>query len=105
VAAGKSRKSRSVTIDRSRYGSRRTCMRPPLPVIVVVCDDTRTAVAYFGVLKRRVKEKLTLRVEPKPHDRASADEVVAHAHRGSAASSDARRHATRTKIRTLFGRS
>jgi hypothetical protein len=77
VTAKKSIKSRSVKIDRNRYGcSRPSRTRPTLPVIVVVCDDTRTAVAYFNVLKRLVKDRLTLTVVPKPRDLASADDVV-----------------------------
>jgi hypothetical protein len=50
--------------------------RSPLPVIVVVCDDARTAVSYFNELKRVVKDKLTLTVVRNPCDRASATEVV-----------------------------
>jgi len=42
----------------------------------VVCDDARTAVSYFDLLKRLIKGKLTLTVVPKPHCRASAKEVV-----------------------------
>ena len=34
----------------------------PLPVVVVVCDDSRTAPAYFDLLKRAVKQHVTLNI-------------------------------------------
>ncbi len=76
MGARKSRRSRSVKLDRNPYGSRPTRTRSPLPVVVVVCDDTRTAPAYFNELKGLVKSKLTLKVVPKPRDQASAKDVV-----------------------------
>jgi hypothetical protein len=48
----------------------------PLPIVVVVCDDTKTAVAYFNVLKQLVKTQVTVRVVPKPSDRGSAQDVL-----------------------------
>lgn len=33
-----------------------------LPVVVVVCDDSRTAPAYFGQLQREVKQKIKLKI-------------------------------------------
>jgi len=56
-------------------------VRDPLPVIVVVCDDAKTAVAYFELLKRSVKKKLTLTVVRNPCDRATAADVIAEAKR------------------------
>jgi hypothetical protein len=41
-----------------------------------VCDDTKTAVKYFTELKREVKAKVTLKVEPAPHCGASPDDVL-----------------------------
>lgn len=80
MGASKSRKSRSTEIDRQRFGlSRRSATRPPLPVIVVVCDDARTAVAYFDIVKREVKEKLTLHVVKKPCDRTTPSDVIGFA--------------------------
>lgn len=45
-------------------------------MIVVVCDDARTAVSYFTELKRLVKQSLTLTVVRNPSDRASPANVV-----------------------------
>jgi hypothetical protein len=78
-------RGRSRGIGRNRYGSRPTQIRAPLPVVIVVCDDARTAVSYFNQLKRVVKEKLTLTVIRNPHDRASAAEVVKEAIKRSSA--------------------
>ena len=49
---------------RKRYGGfqRPTQIRPPLPLVVVVCDDTRTAVAYFTESKREVKTEVMVEV-------------------------------------------
>lgn len=65
---------------RGRYGSfRLTRTRKPLPIVVVVCDDTKTAGAYFYELKREVKEWVTVDVVPAPRDGASARAVVTYA--------------------------
>jgi hypothetical protein len=45
-------------------------------VITVVCDDTRTAVRYFELLRLEFKEHKTVRVYPAPHCGASADDVI-----------------------------
>lgn len=80
MGAKRSRRSRSVSADRDRYGiSRPRNVRPTLPVVVVVCDDARTSVAYFTLLKRIVKARLTLRVECTPFDRAAPKDVIEHA--------------------------
>lgn len=81
MAARGGRRSRSRALGRPRYGSRPVGTRRPLPVIVVVCDDARTAVSYFNEVKLRVKEGLTLKVVRNPHDRASAADVVEAAKR------------------------
>jgi hypothetical protein len=62
MGAKKSKRSRSVILA-SRYGfSRPPQTRKPLPVVVVVCDDTTTAVAYFDELKREVKSYVTVEI-------------------------------------------
>lgn len=71
--------SRRKNVIRTRYGASRPCeTRPTLPVVTVICDDTTTAVAYFTELKREVKAKVTVKVEPAPHRGASADDVLNH---------------------------
>lgn len=66
--------------NRERYGSKRTSQtRAVLPVVVVVCDDTRTAVAYFNVLKHAVKERRVVNVHPAPRQGATASAVIAFA--------------------------
>ncbi len=80
MGARKSRRSRSVAVDRARFGlARPTPTRSPLPVVVVVCDDARTALAYFLELKRAVKSAVTLLVERNPSDGCTPAEVVAAA--------------------------
>jgi hypothetical protein len=59
-----SRHSKAGRSRRRRYGHRDVAKRSPLPVIVIVCDDSRTAPAYFRVLKREVKQYVTLNVVP-----------------------------------------
>ena len=62
---------------KNRYGAGRTTgTRPVLPIIEVVCDDTRTAVAYFNHLKHEVSSKKIVKVVPAPSHGASADEVI-----------------------------
>ncbi len=61
----------------NRYGiSRPSNTRNPLPVVVLVCDDKRTAVAYFSLLKHQVKAKLYLEVVKAPCHGATPDGVV-----------------------------
>lgn len=64
---------------RHRYGGRPFQTRPTLPIVIIVCDDTKTAVAYFTELKREVKLKVTVRIEAAPHCGAIPDDVVQHA--------------------------
>src|SRR5262245_30834362 len=92
VGASKSRQSPSVIADRAQYGSRPIQTRRTIPIITIVCDDGRTAVSYFGKLKRMLKDKLTLVVVPKPHAYASALEVVAEAQRQLAELKEERWH-------------
>lgn len=63
-----------------RYGGRPSQTRPPLPVVMVVCDDTKTAVAYFNELQREVKAKVTVRVVPARRCGATPEEVLRTAH-------------------------
>lgn len=67
-------------LSRNRFGCRRRVeIRPVLPVVVVVCDDTKTAVRYFEQLKHEVKERRTVYVYPAPHSGAGADDVISFA--------------------------
>lgn len=77
AGAGKSRFSKEARSNRERYGKRRTRFRPPLPIIVIVCDDAKTAVSYFSIVKRRVKESLTLQIERNPSDQATPADIIA----------------------------
>jgi hypothetical protein len=63
VGARKSRHSRSGREARQRYGRRPAALRPPRPVIIVLCDDTRTAVRYFDALKPLYRQHVTIRTE------------------------------------------
>ena len=64
-------------MDRNRYGlSRSRSTRPTLPVIVVVCDDSRTAPAYFTEVKRQVKRYCTLKIVAAACDSGTPAEVV-----------------------------
>ncbi len=47
--------------------------------MVVVCDDTKTAVAYFTALKHEIKAKLTLEVVAAPCHGATPDNVIKEA--------------------------
>lgn len=60
---------------RNRF-PRRVGFKPPLPVVVVVCDDSATAPAYFELLKRDVKASVTLNVVRAPRHGASPNDVV-----------------------------
>jgi hypothetical protein len=62
---------------KNRYGAKRTVeTRPVLPVIEIVCDDTRTAVAYFEVLKREAAGKKVVKVIPASSNGATASDVI-----------------------------
>lgn len=62
--ARKSKHSRDKAASRSKYAARRTEFRDPLPIVVVVCDDSRTAVKYFQLLKREYKDTVTIHALP-----------------------------------------
>ncbi|MBL0871667.1 MAG: RloB domain-containing protein [Phycisphaerales bacterium] len=63
MGARKSKRSLSVQKDRFRYGlSRSIETRTVLPVVAVVCDDTKTACSYFKILKREVAQRVTVNV-------------------------------------------
>jgi hypothetical protein len=79
AGASKSKRSRSNQESMERYGKRRIAFVAPLPVIIVVCDDAKTAVSYFGEIKNLVRRRATVRVFRNPHDRATAREVVDYA--------------------------
>jgi hypothetical protein len=42
----------------------------------VICDDAKTAPAYFSVLRSHVKETCTLKVSPAPRHGATPNEVI-----------------------------
>jgi hypothetical protein len=72
--------SKHKNMGHKRYGASRPYQtRPTLPVVTVVCDDTKTSVAYFTELKREVKAKVTVNVVPAPRCGASPDDVIKHA--------------------------
>lgn len=77
--ARKSRFTREGQAHRRRYGTRPEGTRPTLPIVVVVCDDARTAPGYFGELKREVKQHVTVRVLPATCADATPDRVVEEA--------------------------
>jgi len=69
--------SKHKNVSHKRYGASRPYQtRPTLPVVTVVCDDTRTAVAYFTELKGQVKAQVTVKVERARRCGASADYVL-----------------------------
>lgn len=81
MSARKSRYSKPAREARERYGrGRKIDVRPSRPIIVVVCDDQKTARRYFECLKRHVKTSVTVRVIRNPFDRATAMDVVQCAH-------------------------
>ena len=63
-------------MNRCRIIHRPKHHRPPLPIVAVVCDDTKTAVAYFSELKRLIKSEVTLQIEPKPSESGSPRSVI-----------------------------
>jgi len=69
----RSRKDRSPT---NRYGRRPVGTRLPLPVVVIVCDDSATAPAYLEHLKREVRQFVTLRIYPASCGEGSPARVV-----------------------------
>ncbi len=61
----------------ARFGAKRPSRnRNPLPLIVVVCDDTKTAPAYFAEVRSYVKKGCTLKVEAAPREGATAKDVI-----------------------------
>ena len=67
-----SRHGRSI---QSRYGQRKVDTRNVLPVKAILCDDSRTAPAYFNELKREVRQSVVLKIVPAKCT-ASAGEVI-----------------------------
>lgn len=64
----------------ARFGTRRpTNSREPKPIVVIVCDDTRTACSYFSELKRIVAEDVAVRIIPAPHHGATPGDLIEHA--------------------------
>ena len=61
-----------------QYGQRKVDTQPPRPIKVIVCDDSRTAPAYFTELGREVRQYVTLGIV-RAKCAASASEVVQRA--------------------------
>lgn len=61
---------------KNKFATRPDKTTPPRPVVVVVCDDARTAPAYFNALTRQHKDKLRLTVVPNSHGETSAAKIV-----------------------------
>lgn len=76
VRSPRSGRPRSTPVGHERYGRRRVAFRLPLPVVVIVCDDSKTAPAYFDLLKRELKQRLTLTVVPAKCQESSPRAVV-----------------------------
>lgn len=65
--AGKRGRSSQARSRNQRYGRREVGIRDPLPIVTIVCDDSRTAPAYFTALQRSLKQGVTMRVIPHPY--------------------------------------
>lgn len=53
----------------ARFGARRPqAIRDPLPIVLIVCDDSRTAPAYFTEIRTQLKELCTLKPVPVPKE-------------------------------------
>ncbi len=63
----------------NRYRDRRPKTRPLLPVVAIVCDDTKTAAEYFKKWASKVSTKVTVHVYRAPRAGADADAVVERA--------------------------
>ena len=74
--ASKSKYSKQGREARQRYGTRNVGTRPTLPIVVIVCDDTNTAPAYFAELKREVRQHVTLNIVRAACGGASPDTVL-----------------------------
>ncbi len=88
---------------RNRYGSSRPYQtRSTLPVVVIVCDDTKTAISYFDVIKREVKAKVTVTIVNAPCDGATADMVVSLAIKAADDLKSARSHDPEDATETIW---
>ncbi len=73
-----SRRSSVNRRSKERYGSRRTRVREPLPFIVVVCDDRKTAPTYLTALKSKLKTSVALSIVTS-HAGKGAEELLKRA--------------------------
>ena len=64
---------------RNSFPHRRLLNRPVRPIIVIVCDDTDTAVNYFNPIKQQYKTSVTIHVIPAPRDGALPGELLKYA--------------------------
>lgn len=76
AGASHSKHSKHGRSNRDRYGRRDVAIRPTFPILVIVCDDTATAPAYFGELQRLYKQYVTLRIVPASCQGASPQAVT-----------------------------
>ncbi len=95
MGARKSRQSRSVKLEKNLYGLRPVGTRDPLPVVVVVCDDSKTAFAYFRAMKRVVKDKVTIHVIPSATNESMPSQVIDRARRQTPSNEARRSKSTR----------
>lgn len=80
MAAKRNRRTKGGVAPSGAYGSRPQRERKPLPVLLVVCDDTRAATRYFDLIKRELRDEVTVHVHGKGK---SAKKVVEFAIRKS----------------------
>lgn len=74
MGRGKGRHSKNA--NRWRYGQRNVDVRDPLPIVLVVSDDTKTAVNYFEALAKEWKATVRIQVVGAPRHGATPAEVV-----------------------------
>lgn len=79
MSARKSRFTKEGQSNRAQYGRRPVETRPTRPVMVIVCDDAKTAVRYFNEVARSLRGQLTLKVKRNPFDRAGPADVISSA--------------------------
>jgi len=76
MPARKSRKSRSVRIKHTRIASRRQDIRPTRPLMIILCDDSKTAPSYFRLVAQQEKQHVTIRVARNSCDQSSPNAVI-----------------------------
>lgn len=69
---------------RESYRRRRPPFRNSRPIVVVMCDDTKTAPAYFTELAKHLRSKVTLKAQRKSASWDTHDEIIEDAARSLA---------------------